>query len=392
MAGPLDYYSKGKLIPNVDALAADRNLVFPDSDVDLGQLMGPVSEGFEVAVPPATPALAWTAPSSRYGSDLAYQRSTTSPLVGTASAQRNSSQTHSQNSSLGLNVYLPEPGRLAFLFKVLSEDNFDFLRGYLDGVEKLRMSGATARAGRFVTDVLAPGRHTFDWRFTKDGTTTEAGETAQVDTVETWLESRWLDAQRYLFLLEDFFGNFTARWSAFSAGGGSSVAMVAGAGGIADLATGASTNDEAGIQLGALGQIALANEPALEFRLKLSSTASVRAEFGLWDGTTNNRICWIFDSSVSANWYVRAESGGVSTQVDTGIAADTSYHRYLLTGHTLGIVGTQDGAAVQAGTAQAFSAVANVPTGNLRPYAKIVTLTTAAKTLSLDYVRVAGLR
>ncbi|MFN7134756.1 MAG: hypothetical protein ACK4N5_21940, partial [Myxococcales bacterium] len=180
MANPWDTYAKGRLIADVGALTADRTVIFPDNDVDLSlvgtgvsldQLL-PVDEGFESATFP--PPSNWLTPSPAWGGDLAWQRTTSSPILGTASAIRHTSQTHGQSSSIRLVVRLLAPARLSWRWRVLSEEFFDQLWTYVDGVQVFRAASATQLNGRFVTDVLTPGTHVIDWRFTKDGSGTAA--------------------------------------------------------------------------------------------------------------------------------------------------------------------------------------------------------------------------
>jgi hypothetical protein len=59
---------------------------------------------------------------------------------GTYSA-KSATITHSQSSEMSFEVEYPTKGRIIYNAKTSSESNYDFLRFYIDGVEKKRLSG-----------------------------------------------------------------------------------------------------------------------------------------------------------------------------------------------------------------------------------------------------------
>jgi vibriolysin len=69
-----------------------------------------------------------------------------------------------------------------FYWRVSSETNYDYLRFYIDGVEKNRISGSTSWAQRSYT--VTSGTHTLKWSFTKDGSVSSGSDCGWVDKLE----------------------------------------------------------------------------------------------------------------------------------------------------------------------------------------------------------------
>jgi hypothetical protein len=78
-----------------------------------------------------------------------------------------------------LKVNITGPARVAFYDKVSSEGKYDFLGFYIDGAEKHTASGEAdwTLRGYF----LGEGRHTLEWRYSKDGSMTKGADTAWLD-------------------------------------------------------------------------------------------------------------------------------------------------------------------------------------------------------------------
>ena len=88
---------------------------------------------------------------------------------------------HDQQSTMRLAVSTPAGGRVAFQRRVSSEQDFDFLRFIVDGVERTRWSGEVP-FGEAAFD-LAAGDHVLEWAYTKDGSVSAGQDRAQVDDV-----------------------------------------------------------------------------------------------------------------------------------------------------------------------------------------------------------------
>lgn len=167
------------------------------------------SEGFESATFPPVATSKWTAPSTRFGSDTAWIRSTTNPIAGTAAASAPRPQTLSTNSSMGLDTFLMSPSRLEFLWAVnCILNNGDHLDFYVDGTLVFQMSSQVSNTlvgGLYRTDSLREGFHTFDWRFVRGSSASVGSEECQIDSVAIVPEIAWISDPLRIGLLEDCF-------------------------------------------------------------------------------------------------------------------------------------------------------------------------------------------
>ncbi len=79
-------------------------------------------------------------------------------------------------------------GDFSFMVKTSTEANYDELTFLIDGEEKLRLSGENdwMSAGPYAVD---EGRHTFEWRYTKDGGTAGGKDTIWLDDIEIPLDT-----------------------------------------------------------------------------------------------------------------------------------------------------------------------------------------------------------
>jgi len=71
---------------------------------------------------------------------------------------------------------------MSFYRKVSSEDGYDFLRFYIDGVEKGRWSGELD--WQKVSYSVGEGTHTFTWTYLKDESESRGYDSAWIDDVE----------------------------------------------------------------------------------------------------------------------------------------------------------------------------------------------------------------
>ena len=72
-------------------------------------------------------------------------------------------------------------GNITFYRKVSSEQGYDYLRFYIDGVEKGRWSGEEDWAR--VSFPVPAGTRTFTWTYSKDGTVSDGDDTAWIDEI-----------------------------------------------------------------------------------------------------------------------------------------------------------------------------------------------------------------
>ncbi|MCW5553736.1 MAG: carboxypeptidase regulatory-like domain-containing protein [Verrucomicrobiae bacterium] len=88
--------------------------------------------------------------------------------------------THNQCS--GMKVTLDcQAGEVSFAYAVSSEVGFDFLRFYIDGVQQTTWSGSVGWTN--VSYPVTAGAHTFEWRYTKDGSVSSGNDKVWVDDI-----------------------------------------------------------------------------------------------------------------------------------------------------------------------------------------------------------------
>ena len=86
---------------------------------------------------------------------------------------------HNQTSSFSTTVECKSS--VTFRWKVSSQLNADYLRIYVNGVEKAKISGSTSWASK--TIALDFGSNTVEWRYTKNGSTVSGEDRGWVDNV-----------------------------------------------------------------------------------------------------------------------------------------------------------------------------------------------------------------
>ena len=87
---------------------------------------------------------------------------------------------HSQSTGLGLTATCQE-GAVTFNYKVSSEIGYDFLRFYVDGVQKGSWSGTVDWS--LASYPVSAGAHTFAWIYSKDGSVSSGSDKVWVDNV-----------------------------------------------------------------------------------------------------------------------------------------------------------------------------------------------------------------
>jgi endoglucanase len=93
---------------------------------------------------------------------------------------------HDERTTLRVTLDCPS-GTISFYRKVSSESNYDHLEFYIDGVEKDRWSGEEDWAE--VSFHVNGGRRTFEWTYSKDGSSSEGDDTAWLDDIVFPLQS-----------------------------------------------------------------------------------------------------------------------------------------------------------------------------------------------------------
>jgi len=86
---------------------------------------------------------------------------------------------HNQKSYMQTTV--SGPRSLSFYWKVSSENNWDFLKFYIDGVEQAKISGEVSWGKK--TYSISSGTHTLKWEYSKDGSGSYGSDAGWVDKV-----------------------------------------------------------------------------------------------------------------------------------------------------------------------------------------------------------------
>lgn len=102
-------------------------------------------------------------------------------IEGGFSAQ-NGNIGNSQESSLFLDVVFAVAGTVEFQHAESTEDNYDYLQFYIDGVQQDEWSGILAPAQ--ASFPITAGAHTLEWRYHKDTSLDEGSDTVWVDAIE----------------------------------------------------------------------------------------------------------------------------------------------------------------------------------------------------------------
>lgn len=99
---------------------------------------------------------------------------------GTHSA-KSGAITHSQSSTMSLTLENYLAGDISFYYRVSSESGYDFLRFYIDGVQKDEWSGTVDWTQ--ATYAVTAGTHTYRWTYSKDGSVSSGSDCAWVDYI-----------------------------------------------------------------------------------------------------------------------------------------------------------------------------------------------------------------
>jgi PKD repeat protein len=90
--------------------------------------------------------------------------------------------THNQSSTIETSVTVGSTQAVKFYWRVSSEANYDYLRFYIDGVEKTRIAGTVSWTQ--VAYNIPAGTHTLKWSYTKDYSVSSGSDCGWVDKLE----------------------------------------------------------------------------------------------------------------------------------------------------------------------------------------------------------------
>ncbi len=129
-------------------------------------------EGFENGLPNC-----WVNSSG----NLAWTQVNTGAQSGTYCMKSGGYNVGSANSSLQITLNIATAGNISFWNKVSSESDYDFLKFYIDGVEKGSWSGTLAWTAQSYP--VTVGSHVFKWSYVKDGSINSGTDCAWIDDI-----------------------------------------------------------------------------------------------------------------------------------------------------------------------------------------------------------------
>jgi PKD repeat protein len=95
---------------------------------------------------------------------------------------RSGTITHNQSSTIETSVSVGSTQAVKFYWKVSSEASYDYLRFYIDGVEKTKIAGTVDWTQASYN--IAAGTHTLKWSYTKDYSVSTGSDCGWVDKLE----------------------------------------------------------------------------------------------------------------------------------------------------------------------------------------------------------------
>ncbi len=114
-----------------------------------------------------------------YG-DADWSTVTTEAYAGSYSSKSGSISDH-DTTQMSVTLDVVSDGDISFYYRVSSEDRYDWLRFYIDGIQQDRWSGIIDWTK--ATFPVTAGTRTFAWRYTKDVNTSEGEDCAWVDLI-----------------------------------------------------------------------------------------------------------------------------------------------------------------------------------------------------------------
>jgi hypothetical protein len=106
---------------------------------------------------------------------------TTESINGGLYSARSGAIGHSANTTLQITMDVAANDNITFARRVSSESGYDFLKFFIDGVEKGSWSGDVAWSN--VSYPVTPGIHIFNWTYSKDGSVTSGSDAAFIDDI-----------------------------------------------------------------------------------------------------------------------------------------------------------------------------------------------------------------
>lgn len=194
-----------------------------------------------------------------------------------------------------------------------------------------------------------------------------------------------------LLFFDDFHGDqIQNEWDSHGNAGGSAVVVDAQTGGIVRLTSDTDIGDGWFLDWGAnpneVRSLLVTKRVTMEFRCKVPTLANTTIRNRLlFDG--DNFVEFEYDTAQGhTDWWIKCRDGGAETDLNSGVAVNTDYHIFRIECHThtanhvhFYIDGTQTA------NSPINTNVPDDPTDYLMPWFAVITRTTAARTMDIDY-------
>jgi len=189
-------------------------------------------------------------------------------------------------------------------------------------------------------------------------------------------------SHRFKFF-DDFFGtSLTAGWNTVTVGTGS--VSLGGINGYVTLSTGGTTGGNATLNQNAVRsfKITAALDPYMALYAGVTATTQETVRFGFYRNANNNAMFYYDSGETAGNWTCRCTDGGSLTEVDSGVAVDTSLHLFEIDASSSEVKFYIDGSLVATITDDIYTG------GGQDVEAYISTKEDATKSLRIDWIEI----
>ena len=122
-----------------------------------------------------------TVPATMYGDTTVFWFIDSTTSYNGLYSLRSGSISHNDTSAVHMTLTVNHSNHVSFAFKTSTENNYDWLYFFIDGVQKGRWSGA--RDWSEISFPITPGTHTLSWRYTKDYSVNSGSDCVWIDDI-----------------------------------------------------------------------------------------------------------------------------------------------------------------------------------------------------------------
>ena len=122
-----------------------------------------------------------TVPATMYGDTTVFWFIDSTTSYNGLYSLRSGSISHNDTSAVHMTLTVNHSNHVSFAFRTSTENNYDWLYFFIDGVQKGRWSGANDWTE--ISFAVQPGTHTLTWRFTKDYSVSTGSDCVWIDDI-----------------------------------------------------------------------------------------------------------------------------------------------------------------------------------------------------------------